>query len=136
MKIELKDIINEESICLKELLNLLEKQHEYILKDEVFKLESIVEHIENCNKTIAKAEVKRRAVTKGRAMSEIIKELNDEELEDSYRDIKGFVESLVLQKDFNESLLKQKIGYTTKMLNIINPKRQNTTYNSLGRVGK
>lgn len=136
MKIELKDIINEESICLKELLNLLEKQHEYILKDEVFKLESIVEHIKNCNKTIAKAEVKRRAVTKGRAMSEIIKELNDEELEDSYRDIKGFVESLVLQKDFNESLLKQKIGYTTKMLNIINPKRQNTTYNSLGRVGK
>ncbi|SUY47505.1 FlgN protein [Clostridium putrefaciens] len=136
MKIELKDIINEESICLKDLLNLLEKQHEYILKDEVFKLEAIVEHIENCNKTIAKAEVKRRAVTKGRAMSEIIKELNDEELEDSYRDIKGFVESLVLQKDFNESLLKQKIGYTTKMLNIINPKRQNTTYNSLGRVGK
>lgn len=136
MKIELKNIINEESIYLKNLLNLLEKQHEYILKDEVFKLESIVGDIESCNKTIAQAEVKRRSITKGRAMSEVVKELNDQELEDDYRNIKGFLQALVLQKDFNESLLKQRIGYTAKILNIINPNRQNTTYNSLGKVGK
>jgi len=136
MREELKDIMDEEAKCLGELLELLNLQHDYILKKDVFKLEAIIEDIEKCNKTIAKTEVKRRAITKGRAMSEVIKEINSEDLEDSYINVKNILSSLTIQKDTNEMLLKQGIAYTGKILNIINPNRPNTTYNSLGKIGK
>lgn len=136
MKEELKDIMDEEAKCLGKLLELLNLQHDYILKKDVFKLEAIIEDIEKCNKTIAKAEVKRRAITKGRAMSEVIKELHSDDLEDSYINVKNILRSLTIQKDTNEMILKQGIAYTGKILNIINPNRPNTTYNSLGKIGK
>ncbi|MBU3195846.1 flagellar export chaperone FlgN [Clostridium algidicarnis] len=136
MREELKDIMDEEAKCLEELLELLNLQHDYILKKDVFKLEAIIEDIEKCNKTVAKAEVKRRTITKGRAMSEVIKELHSETLEDSYINVKNILSSLTIQKDTNEMILKQGIAYTGKILNIINPNRPNTTYNSLGKIGK
>ncbi|MBU5591111.1 flagellar protein FlgN [Clostridium sp. MSJ-4] len=134
MKEELKAVMKEESKYLKDLLNLLDKQHEYILKNEIFPLEAIIEDIKVCNKSIAESEVKRRSITKGNTMSDIVKQLNDEEVETIYRDIQKLLHELNLQKDTNELLLKQGLSFSGKILNIINPNRGSTTYNSIGKI--
>ncbi|WP_032122000.1 flagellar protein FlgN [Clostridium amazonitimonense] len=134
MKEELKAVMKEESKYLKDLLNLLDKQHEYILKNEIFPLEAIIEDIKVCNKSIAESEVKRRSITKGNTMSDIVKQLKDEEVETIYRDIQKLLHELNLQKDTNELLLKQGLSFSGKLLNIINPNRGSTTYNSIGKI--
>ena len=131
---ELNSIILGEIKAFEELLEALDKQHEYIVKNDVFKMESIVDEIEEKSKNIAKWEMDRRKITKGRAMSEIIRECKDEELENNYRKARKLVEELNLQKDTNETLLKQGIVYANKMLQIINPNREAKTYSAYGKM--
>lgn len=131
---ELNSIILEEIKSFRELLEVLDKQHKYIMKNDVFKMESIVEEIEDKSKGIAKWEMDRRKITKGRPMSEIIREYKNEELEENYRSARRLVEELNLQKDTNETLLKQGIVYANKMLQIINPNREAKTYSSYGKI--
>lgn len=134
MALELKNIILEEINVFEDLLESLDKQHGYIVKNDVFKMESIVDEIEEKSKRVAKCEMDRRKITKGRAMTEIIREYKDEELENNYRKARKLVEELNLQKDTNEILLKQGIVYANKMLQIINPNREAKTYGSHGKM--
>ncbi|NOH16424.1 flagellar protein FlgN [Clostridium cochlearium] len=131
---ELNSIILAEIKAFEELLEALDKQHEYIIKNDVFKMESIVDEIEEKSKNIAKLEMDRRKITKGRTMLEIIRECKDEELENNYRKARRLIEELNLQKDTNEILLKQGIVYANKMLQIINPNREAKTYSSYGKI--
>lgn len=132
--IVLKNIIDEESIGLKKLLKLLDKQYKLIMSNEPIEVESIVDEIKLCNKEIAELEVKRRRVLNGVSLKEIVFNSKDKELEELFREAKKLVELLKLQKESNELLLKQQISYNTKMLMILNPNRQAKTYNSYGRI--
>lgn len=130
-------IIKEETKLIKNLLNLLEKQYSYIIQDDIFAMEECVEKIEICSRDIAACEIKRRDITKGRAMREITEELKDEELENLCRDVNKLLHDVKLQKDTNELLLRQGLGFTNNMLNILNPdKTNNKTYNSYGKVSR
>lgn len=133
---KLTEVLVKEECELKKLLVLLDEQFKLIMKKNVFGMEEIVERLQECNKGIAEAEVERRKLVGSRSMREMIKELNDEKLENSYRCIQKILEAVKLQKDTNETLIKQQLGYTAKMLNIINPRREAKTYNSYGNIGR
>lgn len=130
----LNRIIIKEIEALSKLLSLLSEQHELLLKDDLLGLEDIVKRIELCNKEIAEAEVERRKIANGNSMNNIVTELNDEELSNNYRIIKRLIGSVNVQKETNDMILKIGLGFSSRMLNILNPSRSNKTYNSLGKL--
>lgn len=134
----LNNIIYEEIIALDELLKLMEEQHLYVVKNDVFNMESVVEKIKLCNKKVASLELKRRAITNHftteKSLPQFLEELNNEELSSNYKKIQAILEELRLQKDTNEMLLKQGIGFVNNMLILLNPDRQAKTYNGYGKM--
>lgn len=136
----LNNIIYEEIIVLDELLKLMEEQHLYVVKNDVFNMESVVEKIKLCNKKVASLELKRRTITKDftieKSLPQFLEELNNEELSSNYKKIQAILEELRLQKDTNEMLLKQGIGFVNNMLILLNPDRQAKTYNGYGKIGR
>lgn len=135
MKNALNNIIELEINAIKKLLKELELQHEYIVKKDVFRMEECVLRIQEANKEVALLEMDRRKLIDKASMSEIINEINDEELNNNFRKIKKLLEETGLQKDSNELLIKQGLSFTNRMLNIINPKgNTSNTYNSYGKV--
>lgn len=135
MKKKLKDIFTRELEALNRLLETLEEQHKYIVKNEVFKLEKMKSAIEQVNKGVALIEMERRNLTGEESVNEIVSRYEDEELSVLYRDIKKVLNELELQKETNEVLIKQELGFTTQMLNLLNPKSGTPkTYNAYGKV--
>jgi len=59
--------------------------------------------------------------------------LNNEELENNYRSIKKLLEEIQLQRETNELLIRQGLGFTTQMLNVLNPNKGPKTYNAYGK---
>lgn len=131
---KLNNIMKDEILSLEKLLGALDKQHEYIVKNEILKLEKVVEEIEECNREIAKWEMERRNLTKGKTMSSIVEELKDMEIDNNYRKMRALLEELNVQKDANEMLIKQGLGFTTRMLQILNPDRSAKTYSPYGKM--
>lgn len=136
MKEELIEIILMEILAIRELLGMLEKQHDCLINSDAITLESCVTDIEACNRKVAEMEVRRRQLTKGRPMSEIVYDIGDEDLEAHYREIRKLLEEVKLQKDTNELLIRQGLSFTNRVLNIINPSRTSKTYNSYGKVSR
>lgn len=136
MEDKLIDILINEEEKIDILLKKLEEQHKYIVKKNVFELENMVERIQECNKEIALVEVERRKILAGRDMKEVVMNSSNEELDRSYRNINKKLQSIILQKETNDVLIKQQLSYINQMLNIINPKREIKTYNSYGKLGR
>lgn len=132
----LNEIILKESEALRKLLTLLEEQHSMILKNDIFGLEAMVERIQICNREIAKEEVERRKLVGEDGMSKTINSIGDEELDKNFRSIKKLLAEVELQKDTNELLIRQGLGFTTRMLSILNPDKTVKTYNSYGKMGR
>lgn len=133
MKEQMNNIIVMETKALEVLLSALDEQYKYLVNNDVFALEKITLKIENCSREIAKYEMERRSLTNGASMREIINQLNDEELEENYRNIQKVIESVRLQKESNEMIIKQGLGFTTKMLSVLNPDKSPKTYNAYGK---
>lgn len=131
--IELIKIQNED---LKELLILLETQNKMIMNKDVFGLEGLVDKLTECSKRIAKEEVERRNLIDNENITEIVNKSNNEELRNNYNNIKTTLNNVVFKKETNDILLKQSIMFNTKMLNIINPRRESKTYNSYGNLSR
>jgi len=121
---------------LENLLSLIEEQYTLIMKNKLFELEDIVERIRLCNKDIAEKEVKRRKIVGSESMKTIVENSNDLELDSAYRDIQKLIEVVRMQKDTNELLIRQQMGFNAQILNIINPRREIKTYNSYGNLSK
>ncbi|MDS0524125.1 flagellar protein FlgN [Clostridium sp. SHJSY1] len=133
---KLTEIVLMEKKTLEDLLTLLDEQYNYIMKKDVFALESIVEKIKLSNKEIAQQEVNRRQLVGSEKIQDIINRTDDKELSLAYREIKKVLEAVRLQKETNELLIKQQISYNAQILNIINPKREIKTYNSYGTLSR
>lgn len=131
---KLIEVLKKEENALKNLLVLLDEQFKLIMSKDVFGMEGMVERLQSCNKEIAEYEVERRKLIGGRSMREVVKASDNEELDKGYRQIQKTLEAITLQKDTNETLIKQQLGYTNQMLNIINPRREVKTYNSYGNM--
>jgi len=136
MKEELNNIIVKEIEAVEELLRTLELQHKCLAENDVIGMDGCVAKLESCSRQIAEWETKRRQYTHGAPMSTVVNEASDEELENSYRKMKRLLEEAKLQKDTNELIIKQGLGFTAKVLNIMNPDRTPKTYNAYGKVGR
>lgn len=134
MKDELNNILENELKAIESLLIALEEQHECLLNNDAVTLEDCVKNLENKSREIADFEVKRRQITKGESMSKIVEELGDERLQNNYREIRKLLQITEIQKDTNELLIKQGLGFTNRILSILNPDRGSKTYNAYGKV--
>ncbi|MBS5986350.1 flagellar export chaperone FlgN [Clostridium sp.] len=133
---ELTIVIKNEGEALKKLLSLLEKQYKHVMKKEVFELDALVDEIKLVNKEVAQAEVERRKLVGQRSMREIVNTSNDEELDNSYREINRIILAVKQQKETNELLIRQQMSFNNQILNIINPRREIKTYNSYGNLSR
>lgn len=133
---QLTIVIKNEGEALKKLLSLLEKQYKHVMKKEVFELEALVDEIKLVNKEVAQAEVERRKLVGQRSMREIVNTSNDEELDNSYREINRIILAVKQQKETNELLIRQQMSFNNQILNIINPRREIKTYNSYGNLSR
>jgi flagellar biosynthesis/type III secretory pathway chaperone len=134
MKEKLNNVMIQEIEAVTSLLDSLEKQHKCIIKGDIFGMENCVDIIKKANTNIAAIEVARRNITQNRAMTEIVEEYRDSELEKNYRKIKTILQEVKFQKDTNELLIKQGLSFTNRILNVLNPTREKATYNSSGKV--
>ena len=133
---KLVDIIINETNALENLLALLKEQYVYILKKDVFSIEEVIEKIKLSNQQIAQEEVNRRKLVGNKPMREIINESKNEDLVDEYRKVKKIITLVKQQKETNELLIKQQIGFNTQILNLINPRRDVKTYTSMGNLSR
>ncbi|MDQ0149888.1 flagellar protein FlgN [Eubacterium multiforme] len=134
MDSSLKLVIFEEKRILQELMNLLDKQYNLILSDEVVALDKVNEDIELIGKKLATIEIKRRDIIKDNDFKEIIENSYDEHLKDVYEEVKGLLKDIELQKDTNSTLIKQRLFFANKMIDVIKPSKNIGTYNSYGNV--
>lgn len=131
---DLKLTIFEEKRILQELMELLDEQYNVILSNEVLALEKVNENIELIGKKLAAIEINRRDIIKDKNFKGIVENSNDEHLNDVYKEVRGLLKDIELQKDTNDTLIKQRLFFTNKMINIIRPSKNIGTYNSYGNV--
>lgn len=136
MNAELKLIVFEEKNILQELLELLDRQYKAILNKEILVLEKLTDKIENVGKKLAAAEIKRRNIVKGEDVKAVIENSEDEHIKSVYAEIKLLLSNLELQKDSNNTLIKQQLFFTNKMIKVIKPSKSIGTYNSYGKISK
>lgn len=133
MKDKLKRILMHETLALETLLKSLDEQYLNLINNEAFKLEVIVAQIDNNCREIAKWEVERRSLLGDKEISSVIRELGDRQLDIDFRSIKKLLAAVQVQKESNEMLIKQGLGFTTKVLSILNPDRTPKTYKPNGK---
>ena len=135
---DLLEVMKTQLLALDELLHVLEKQHEYIIKDDVFGMEAVVEEIQEINQKVANIELQRRRYTNNlldnKTLGQIIFELDNEELINVFRNLRKKLEEIRLQKDTNDLLIKQGISLNNRILAFLNPDRQAKTYNGYGKM--
>ncbi len=132
----LKGTLLKQIDSIKKLLQLLEEQHEYIIANDVFQLEGIIPKLKEVNRNIAVIESERRQLVGNKSMNVIINESNDGELEKCYNKCIMTLESARTQKESNEMLIKQCLGFTNSMLSMIKPRENINVYNSYGKIRK
>lgn len=134
MENELIKLMQDQESDLRVLLELLETQYKMIMNKDVFGLEGLVDKINECGKNIAKDEVERRKITGEKSIKEIVYNSNSEELKEAFVKLQNTLNNVVSRKETNDILLKQQIVFNNKMLQILNPSRENKTYNSYGNL--
>ena len=136
MNSELKLVIFEEKKILQSLLELLDEQYSLILSKDIIGLGKIADKIEEVGKNLAASEIKRRKIVSEEEFNNFIKNINDEHIKGVYEQIKNLLNNLQNQKDTNNTLIKQRLFFTNKMINVIKPSKGIGTYNSYGKVGR
>ncbi len=134
MKKELSSILEDELDSVKELLSALEEQHSLLVFQDVFKLESITECIDQCSRNLARYEGKRRALVGQQSMSKLVENMDDKELTVVYDNLVRELNLLVVQKETNELLIRQSLSYTNSIMDMISPRKETLTYNGYGKM--
>ena len=136
MNSELKVIIFEQKKILQNLLKLLDEQYNLVLNKDVIALGKIAEDIEEEGKKLATIEIKRRNIASEEEFNNFIKNTDDEHITNVYNEMKELLTNLQKKKDINNTLIKQRLFFTNKMINVIKPSKSVNTYNAYGKVGR
>ena len=136
MNSELKVIIFEQKKILQNLLKLLDEQYNLVLNKDVIALGKIAEDIEEEGKKLATIEIKRRNIASEEEFNNFIKNTDDEHITNVYNEMKELLTNLQKQKDINNTLIKQRLFFTNKMINVIKPSKSVNTSNAYGKVGR
>ena len=137
MNPQIKVIIYEEKNILKELLSLLDEQYDSIINKDIIQMDKIAGKLDETSKELAKIEIQRRNIMGSEAnIREIVEQSDDENIKSAYEEIVSTLRMVQLQKEANDTLIKQKLFFTKKMINFIKPSKDIGVYNAYGRVGK
>lgn len=137
MNPELKVVIYEQRKLFKELLNLLDEQYDLILGKDATLLDKIARKLENVSRDIAKLEIQRRNIVgSNSSMRSLVEKSDDKNIKEAYEEIRQTIKMIELQKESNQTLLKQRLFFNKKMLNVLKPSQGIGTYNYCGQVGK
>ncbi len=137
MSPDIKIIVYEEKNILKNLLNLLDEQYDYIINKDIIKMDKIAARLDEASKELAKIEIQRRNIMGNEVnMREVVELCDDENIKRAYEEIKSTIRMIELQKEANDTLIKQRLFFTKKMINFIKPSKDIGVYNSYGKVGK
>ncbi len=137
MSPDIKIIVYEEKNILKNLLNLLDEQYDYIINKDIIKIDKIAARLDEASKELAKIEIQRRNIMGNEVnMREVVELCDDENIKRAYEEIKSTIRMIELQKEANDTLIKQRLFFTKKMINFIKPSKDIGVYNSYGKVGK
>jgi len=134
---QIKVIIYEEKNILKELLSLLDEQYDSIINKDIIQMDKIAGKLDETSKELAKIEIQRRNIMGSEAsIKNIVNDCDDENIKSAYEEIVSTLRMVQLQKEANDTLIKQKLFFTKKMINFIKPSKDIGVYNAYGRVGK
>lgn len=133
---ELIGLIKEQDNRLKELMELLQMQYEFIVNKNLFGLEDLVDQINDCSKRVAEVKLRRRNLMGNSSLTQFVSEQNNEELKEAYENIKKTLDEVKAKKETNDILIKQRLSFNSRMLAILNPSREIKTYNSYGGLRK
>lgn len=137
MNPDIKVIIYEEKNILRNLLNLLDEQYDCIINKDVIKMEKVTSKLDEASKELAKAEIQRRNIMGSKdSMKEVVLNCDDENIKSAYDEIVNTIKMVEIQKQANDTLIKQRLFFTKKMINLIKPNKNIGVYNSYGKVGK
>lgn len=137
MSPDIKIIVYEEKNILKNLLNLLDEQYDYIINKDIIKMDKIAARLDEASKELAKIEIQRRNIMGNEVnMREVVELCDDENIKRAYEEITNTIRMIELQKEANDTLIKQRLFFTKKMINFIKPSKDIGVYNSYGKVGK
>lgn len=137
MNPELKVVIYEQRKLFKELLNLLDEQYDLILGKDATLLDKIARKLENVSRDIAKLEIQRRNIVgSNSSMRSLVEKSDDKNIKEAYEEIRQTIKMIELQKESNQILLKQRLFFNKKMLNVLKPSQGIGTYNYSGQVRK
>ena len=137
MNPQIKVIIYEEKNILKELLSLLDEQYDSIINKDIIQMDKIAGKLDETSKELAKIEIQRRNIMGSEAsIKNIVNDCDDENIKSAYEEIVSTLRMVQLQKEANDTLIKQKLFFTKKMINFIKPSKDIGVYNAYGKVGK
>ena len=137
MNPDIKVIIYEEKNILKNLLSLLDEQYDCIINKDVIKMENVTLKLDEASKALAKAEIQRRNIMGSKdSMKEAVLNCDDENIKSAYEEIVSTLKMVEVQKQAHDTLIKQRLFFTKKMINLIKPNKNIGVYNSYGKVGK
>lgn len=137
MSPDIKIIVYEEKNILKNLLNLLDEQYDYIINKDIIKMDKVAKRLDEASKELAKIEIQRRNIMGNEVnMREVVELCDDENIKRAYEEIRNTIRMIELQKEANDTLIKQRLFFTKKMINFIKPSKDIGVYNSYGKVGK
>ena len=137
MNPQIKVIIYEEKNILKELLSLLDEQYDSIINKDIIQMDKIAGKLDETSKELAKIEIQRRNIMGSEAsIKNIVNDCDDENIKSAYEEIVSTLKMVQLQKEANDTLIKQKLFFTKKMINFIKPSKDIGVYNAYGKVGK
>lgn len=137
MNPELKVVIYEQRKLFKELLNLLDEQYDLILGKDATLLDKIARKLEKVSRDIAKLEIQRRNIVgSNSSMRSLVEKSDDKNIKEAYEEIRQTIKMIEVQKESNQTLLKQRLFFNKKMLNVLKPSQGIGTYNYSGQVGK
>lgn len=128
----LTSVLISEKDALEKLRSLLKDQYSFLMSNDVFQLEAIVEKIELCSKEVAQLEIERRKIIGENNIKQVVEKSKDEKLKKEFNEITQVVQLVKFQKDTNEMLIKQQMSFNRRIISIINPNREMKTYNSYG----
>lgn len=136
MKEALNESMLKEIEALSSLLMLLEEQHELYLEKNIFGLEDIVKNIENANIEVAKIEVERRKLQGDKSIKVLVKEIDDDGLNENFDKMIELVQNVRSQNSINQFLIKQGLLFANKMLNLFGRNKNVKTYNAYGKISR
>lgn len=133
---DIKVALYEQKRILNEMLKLLDDQFVAIARKDIEKLNEIIPKLENTNKELATIEIKRRSIcSEKEEFEEKIQSSDDENLKETYKNVKQILELVRHQYKSNEILLRKELMFTKKMINFIKPSdNMASTYNSYGYI--